>query len=859
MASDEGHKLTEEEYPAMEREAVSVVCGQPLFAGNRKGSLLNPSRIVEGLSPSTENYNRSRKFENHRSIESLADCILVSQDRMLIADFRIRTFCNRDNSHWNPIPVHLRRTRTIMHLRMSVRPRRRVSPPGLDRVCDRKIEMINRRSFSIQAALASGMILQPRQALAGVASYRQDFPNMLLSYLAGQLNELAAKWDRERSAISSSGQLHARNRLVREKLREMIHGLPEKNPLGPVVAATHDRDGYRVENVMFQSRPNFWVTANLYVPKAKGGPFPGIISPCGHSPLGRQSPAYQCMYTDLARSGFVVLAYDPIGQGERRQYWNPRTNRTEVDAAPIFEHSMPGQVLLLMGEDLTHYRIWDGMRAIDYLLTRPEVDGHRIGCAGHSGGGTLTKFISALDERVACAVICEGGSTNRWPFHPRPGDRIGPSDIEQNLFPAALLGVDAHDLQVAIAPRPLLVLIENYSPAFLAAAERIRARYRLLGSEEKFATEEATDPHAWTPKLRLATTNWYCRWFYGRSGPAAEPDFAVESPETLNCLPNGSIRYSRKGDTIFTLLRKHGETLPPAASQPASPAEIARLIDYRRIEQPLGIRAIVTTRRRHYQIEKLEFLSEPGIYIPAWVFLPDQRQPGPAILYVDQAGKEAEGLEFGLLEELARSGRVVVAVDVRGAGATKPPYQDGWPGEFGHLFSVETAMTYMAWFMDRSLFGMRVQDVVRSVDYMLSRADVEKSGVQAIGRGEGALWVLFAAALDPRIQSIVAERGLVSYDSLTKVDRYRHSAGIFIRDVLKHFDLPQVAASVAPRRLTLLSPLDPMKNPVALPEAEQVYHTARRAYQVAGAADRLRIAGESNRGAPLYLKLLGGA
>ena len=279
----------------------------------------------------------------------------------------------------------------------------------------------NRREFITQAgALASGLALPPPGSLAAsVPSYAEEYPDMLLAYLAKPLNALAERWDQERSKITTAAQLEARNRFVRERFREMVHGFAERTPLNPVVITANQRAGYRVENVMFQSRPDFWVTGNLYVPQGQG-PFPGIISPCGHYPLARMEPEYQCAYINLALNGMVVLAYDPIGQGERRQYWNPQTNQTEVASSSTYEHSMPGQVLLLMGEDLTHYRIWDGMRAIDYLLARPEVDKERIGCAGHSGGGTLTLFISALDERVKCAVVNEGGTGHRWPINPRP-------------------------------------------------------------------------------------------------------------------------------------------------------------------------------------------------------------------------------------------------------------------------------------------------------------------------------------------------------------------------------------------------------------------------------------------------------
>jgi len=696
---------------------------------------------------------------------------------------------------------------------------------------------LGRRQFLQTGALAS---LSPAH-LFGAPPHSEQMPDMLLAYLTTRLNALAGKWDQERAKIRTAADVEARNRFVREKFREMVHGFPERNPFSSVVVATHQRDGYRVENVMFQSRPNFWVTGNLYVPSSGGPAFPGVISPCGHYPLSRMEPEYQAVYINMVKAGFVVLAYDPIGQGERRQYWNPQTNQTEVATASTYEHSMPGQVLLLMGEDLTHYRIWDGMRAIDYLETRPEVDKSRIACAGHSGGGTLTLFISALDERVKCAVVNEGGTGHRWPIEIRPGSRVGPSDVEQNLFPAAIHGADLCDLHVAIAPRPLLALIEDYNPRFNRAAEHIRARYLQLGVPEKFATGEATDPHAWTPKLRIATTDWLSRWLYGRPGPEREPDFETESPQTLYCTPNGSLRYSQQGDSIFTLMLKKQAQLPPKSAQ-ASASQIKELLHYRKHDGPLDARLRVTTPRKGYSIEKLEFLSEPGIYVPTWVFVPEiKRESYPAILFVNEAGKQADGMEFGLYERLARQGKLVVAVDVRGVGETRPPHDNVRAGEFSHLFDVETAMSYMAWFMDESLFGMRVHDTVRSVDYLLSRADVNKADWKLAGKGAGALWVLYAAALDSRIQDATCERGLISYTALARTDRYLHNASIFVRDVLKHFDVPQVAASIAGRRLTLVAPVDAMKQRVPESMARSAYQVAFDAYRIAGAEGRFSI------------------
>jgi cephalosporin-C deacetylase-like acetyl esterase len=699
---------------------------------------------------------------------------------------------------------------------------------------------MDRRQFlqtSALATLASG-------ELFGSPAHLEQMPDMLLAFLSRRLNALAEKWDAERAKIRSAADVDARNRFVRAKFREMVHGFPERNPLGAVVVAKHERSDYRIENVMFQSRPNFWVTGNLYVPTNGTRPFPGVISPCGHYPLSRMEPEYQSVYINMVNAGFVVLAYDPIGQGERRQYWNPQTNQTEVAASSTYEHSMPGQVLLLMGEDLTHYRIWDGMRAIDYLETRPEVDRTRIACAGHSGGGTLTLFISALDERVKCAVVNEGGTTHRWPLDLRPESRVGPSDVEQNLFPAAVFGADHCDLHVAIAPRPLMTMIEDYNPRFDRAAEHIRTRYQQLGVPEKFATEQATDPHAWTPKLRIAATDWLSRWLYGRPGPKSEPDFVTEPPETLFCTPNGSLRYSQQGDSIFSIILKKQTSMPPQGAR-ATASQIKDLLHYRKYEGSLEPRVRVITQRKGYSIEKLEFLSEPGIAIPTWVFVPDmKRDTYPARLFVNEAGKQIDGVEFGLYERLARSGDLVMSVDVRGIGETRPPHESssGRINEFSHLFDVDTAMAYMTWFMDESLFGMRVHDTVRSVDYLLSRSDVSKENWKLTGKGAGALWALYAAALDPRIKDCTCERGLATYASLARTDRYLHNASIFVRDVLKHFDLPQVAALVANRRLSLISPVDAMKSRVDPGTVRNLYQDTFASYRNGGADGRFTVA-----------------
>jgi pimeloyl-ACP methyl ester carboxylesterase len=217
-------------------------------------------------------------------------------------------------------------------------------------------------------------------------------------------------------------------------------------------------------------------------------------------------------------------------------------------------------------------------------------------------------------------------------------------------------------------------------------------------------------------------------------------------------------------------------------------------------------------------------------------------------------------MEFGALEKLARHGFLVIAVDVRGIGETKPPHPDEeGPGTFNNLDNAETVLSYWCWEINELLFGMRVQDVIRSIDYALSRADADPTGVRLIGKGMGALWSLYAAALDTRIRSVIAEGGLLSYHRLTSTDRYLHGANIVIPGLLKHFDLPHVAAAVANRPLTVVSPVDEMKQNVEIPDAKQAFEWTRAAYAAAGAASNLRILGPDAEldSAGQYISVLG--
>ena len=183
----------------------------------------------------------------------------------------------------------------------------------------------------------------------------------------------------------------------------LLGGFPERREAPPArIVATLDAGDYLVEKLVYESFPGYFVSALLYKPNKTNSRLPAILSPCGHSSTGKAERTYQILHVNLVKRGYVVLTYDPVGQGERSQFWDAEKHRSRFNLS-CGEHAVLGNPLYLIGTSLARYRIWDGLRGLDYLTSRSEVDAARLGCVGNSGGGTLTAYISALRlTRVGC-------------------------------------------------------------------------------------------------------------------------------------------------------------------------------------------------------------------------------------------------------------------------------------------------------------------------------------------------------------------------------------------------------------------------------------------------------------------------
>ena len=229
-----------------------------------------------------------------------------------------------------------------------------------------------------------------------------DLSGMLDAWLSGIAERQFTSRQQTLAATQTPDQVRARQEYVRRTILDSLGGWPEKTPLRPVITGTLDRDTYRVEKLVFESLPGFRVTANVYVPK-QGGPFPAILGVAGHSKEGKAIDTYQYAWIGFVKRGWLVIAYDPPGQGERSEYWDATANKSKIGIG-THEHTMAGLQTLLTGTNIARYEVWDGIRAFDYLLTRNDVDPKRIAVAGNSGGGTQSAYLSVLEPRLAVSA-----------------------------------------------------------------------------------------------------------------------------------------------------------------------------------------------------------------------------------------------------------------------------------------------------------------------------------------------------------------------------------------------------------------------------------------------------------------------
>ena len=660
---------------------------------------------------------------------------------------------------------------------------------------------------------------------------------MLPSYLNNIGFRLLGERKRRVEHLATIEDVNKRGSYVREQILKDLGGFPDRTPLNARVVGVLERPGYRIEKVIFESQPHFYVTANLYLPKTGHPPYPAILYPLGHERGGKTNPTWQQMLGSLATKGFVALAWDPVGQGERLQIFDEDLRESKVGNSTT-EHTVVGTQCMLVGDHLARYTIWDGMRALDYLLSRKEVDPARIGLTGNSGGGTHTAYIAALDDRIQ--VAAPSCYITSWHLML---DTIGPQDAEQT-FPLWLQeGLDYPDYLYAFAPKPYILLsaIRDFFPIAgaretFAEAEKV---YSAIGEREKVGMFEADDGHGYNKSRRLAAYDWFGRWLKGARDTDPEPQIEMATPEELRCTATGQVSTSLGGESVFTLNQKRLAQLKASRlTRPADlPGKVREVIRYEPLSGPLQVTSYGAITRPGYRIEKLIYESEPGIFVPSLLYVPDAgASKKAAVLMVTGDGKAASGSEA---EQFAASGTVVLSIDMRGTGETRVD-TDVNSREFDHYFG-DFNDTMTALLVGKTMAGMRALDISRGVDLLTSRKEVDPNQVYGYGKDEGALPLLYAAVLDGKIRRVMLDGMLVSYESVVNSRVSRRILEGVAPGMLKYYDLQDLVAAMAPRDVWIVNGTDPMGHELPASEVTNEYRRALEAFSQQGAAQAIHI------------------
>ena len=653
---------------------------------------------------------------------------------------------------------------------------------------------------------------QPGSAAPGLAPLNR-FPRMMQEYVGAKVAEAEQKSIARLAALKTKEDAEAHVKLVRSLIADSFGPFSEKTPLKPRVTSIVEREAYKIENVIFESRPGFLVTANLYVPKGRKFPLPGVVGSCGHSVNGKAAEAYQSFAQGLARQGYVVLIFDPIGQGERLQYPNDDHSKSEVGAG-VGEHLLCGNQQFLTGEFFGSWRAWDGMRALDYLLTREEVDPKHVGLTGNSGGGTMTMWLCGVEPRWSMAAPSCAVTTFRRNF-----DNELPTDTEQ-MPPLALKhGLEHGDFLSAMAPKPVIILAAEKDffdvRGSIETYERLRPLWRLLGAEQNLRLFIGPNEHGYTQPNREAMYGFFNEQTHIALG-GTEPALTIEQDETLWCTPKGQVEplgsrtvmaftsvtsrelTAKRGELDVATVRQRVAALIP--SRPATPpdAQILRVINGRQyptksatsyaVETEPHVRAIVS------RLDNTPRHSRPP------------QRPGRVILYVSHQSADIELRDEPLITELlaAEPDVELYSLDVRGIGDSRPDtcgtntYLTPYGSDY--FYAVHSLM------LGHSIPAQRAFDVLRVIDWLKAQGRTE---IHLVARGWGTIPATLAAVVSDDVKQLTLKHALTSWSSVAEAEQYKWPLSSFVPGVLKSFDLPDCYRVLAVKTLRQLEPWGP--------------------------------------------------
>lgn len=642
--------------------------------------------------------------------------------------------------------------------------------------------------------------------------YQSDIENSLYKYFCSVAFDQLNLRKTEINKLKTKSDWLEKQSKIKKRLKKVIGPFPERTPLNVQITGIIKKDGYRIEKLIYESVPGYYVTAALYIPDGVKENAPAIFYACGHSYEGFRVDIYQHIILNLVKKGFIVFTIDTMGQGERYEYWNISENKLSL--TPDFEHSYSGAQCLISGYSLANIFIRDAMRGIDYMLTRKEIDPNRIGMTGRSGGGNITAYLGAIDDRIlATATECYITS---YEFLLKSR---GPQCAEQNLYQMISKGLDHADFIMARSPKPTMIISTTRDFFSIQGTrdsyEEAKKIYAVQGSAKNLTMVEDDDKHTSTKKNREAMYAFFQKHL-DNPGSSKDIELTVLDQEELKVTKTGQVVSSFDDhQSVFSMnktivekqmkeielsrtdVNKHLLNIPIAAAKISG------------FNYPVNFGKTIFSGRHvnsNFILEKYLIPGSGDYVLPTILLKPKGTTKNKILLLLNTKGmkhtinQDKDSIAYGLVKK----GYAVLLFDLPGIGSIGPGYLKG--------DSYIENISYNQWFTSilagKSFTGLRSEDILRAVHFVEDELK-EFSEISAISVGALGGDLLHAATFNSNIKNICMIKPFLSYSNIATTRLYTPKFIPFIvAGAIKEYDMPDLMANFNKGKLLILDPVN---------------------------------------------------
>lgn len=623
-----------------------------------------------------------------------------------------------------------------------------------------------------------------------------------IAYNAYLLRQVHQQYTDRREALNIAQQskttiLEYRYEL-RKRYQSILGNFPDKQALNGKVLQTTQKDGYRIETIVFESLPKRYVTANLYLP-AGDGPFPASLSLCGHGISGKYGTLAA---VTMALNGIAVLVVDPIGQGERVQFLDEKGKPTTRGATS--EHTLLNAGCNLLGSSLAAYEWWDNHRALDYLETRPDIDKTRFGVYGSSGGGTQTAYLIGLEDRLKVASICSYFSQRE-----RVLELQGASDGCQHVSGEGEAHIEIADWVTMFAPKPVLVMSGLYDFVdYWGAAQgssELQQVYTAMGAPDNFRQFTAECGHGMPQEKREALVTWFRKWLYNDPTPVHEKEVTSAPLNETLCTSTGQVLTAyADAVSVQSYNLDLGEKLSEQRRQFLSQDNAVirqKVLDLLGVDipkEPITPEQTGFIEGDTYDVYKYQIIRKGEMPVPCVVVMPKTIAPsGNVVLYLNESGKADLLSNDSTLHHFINRGDLLVAADLRGYGETTDPVHLNeskyWNREYRNAM--------ISLHIGRTIVGQRVTDVLSLLDFISTDTRFAGRPIHLTANGTYGPVAIHATFLDQRIAQTKVSHSIHSYLEYLQNPMQQDVFTNVIPGVLGFYDLGDLAGKAGEGRV----------------------------------------------------------